>query len=150
MRKATRVDMPESQSRRIISMFCCVGFTLFYLAACGSRSTQSKGEQLYTNLCQACHQKSGVGVRGLYAPLAGTPVAIGDGAVMLEWVMYGIRPASLPRGQYSGAMPQFNFLSDQDAAALLTYVRSSFGNSAPPVSVATVVRVRAAHLESGN
>jgi mono/diheme cytochrome c family protein len=35
-------------------------------------------------------------------------------------------------------MPKFGWLNDADAAALLTYLRSSFGNRAPPVDAATV------------
>jgi len=35
-------------------------------------------------------------------------------------------------GRYATAMPKFGWLNDADAAALLTYLRSSFGNRAPP------------------
>jgi mono/diheme cytochrome c family protein len=115
------------------------------LSGCDKSTPLDRGSQLYANLCQSCHQKDGHGARGLYAPLAGTPVAIGDPDEMIGWVMYGERPASLPRGQFAGAMPQFNFLSDADAAAVLTHVRSTFGNTASAVDAATVAQVRARH-----
>jgi mono/diheme cytochrome c family protein len=78
-------------------------------------------------------------------PLAGTPVAIGDPAELLGWVMFGRRPAALPAGVYHGVMPQFGYLSDDELATILTHVRSSFGNHAPPVTPAMVAAARAAH-----
>jgi len=53
-------------------------------------------------------------------------------------VIRGIRPDSLPSGRYIAAMPQFGWLKDDDAAALLTYLRTHFGNQAPAVDAATV------------
>ena len=118
---------------------------LVALSACGSAPPQERGARLYAGMCQSCHQQNGQGAKGLYASLAGTPVAVGDPEEMLGWIMYGERPASLPRGQFSGVMPQFGFLSDQDAAAITTYVRHSFGNQASAVTPEVVARVRARH-----
>jgi len=78
-------------------------------------------------------------------PLAGTPVPLGDTDVLLGWVMYGKRPVVLPRGAYAGVMPQFAFLTDADLAAVLSHVRTSFGNHAPPVTQQQVAAVRRAH-----
>lgn len=130
-------------NRRMTRM-ALLGALASLLAAC-SQAPQDRGAQLYANLCSSCHHADGGGARGLYASLAGTPVPLGDPAQMLGWVMYGERPASLPKGQNVGAMPQFGFLSDSDAAAVTTYVRHSFGNSASPVTPELVAAVRAAH-----
>lgn len=81
-------------------------------------------------------------------PLAGTPVAIGEPAPLLAWVMFGRRPETLPSGVYHGQMPQFGYLNDQDLATLLTHVRSSFGNHAEAVTPAMVAAARAAHRAS--
>jgi mono/diheme cytochrome c family protein len=118
------------------------------LAACGSggsSSSPSPGARLYANNCLACHQRDGEGVPGVQPPLAGTPVPGGDPGELLRWVMFGERPAALPKGKYSGVMPPFAYLSDADLATLLTYLRSSFGNQAPPITPAMVAEVRAAH-----
>lgn len=114
-------------------------------AGTGPTQTVAPGARLYMANCLACHQADGSGVRGLQPPLAGTPVAVGDPRQLLAWVMYGARPAALPRGAYSGVMPQFSYLSDGDLAALLSYVRTSFGNQSGPVSAAMVAEARAAH-----
>ncbi len=118
------------------------------LAACGSGTPPappSPGARLYTSNCLACHQKNGEGVPQVQPPLAGTPVPVGEPGELLRWVMFGERPASLPRGAYAGAMPQFGYLSDDDLATLLSYVRSSFGNHASPVTPAMVAEARVAH-----
>jgi mono/diheme cytochrome c family protein len=119
------------------------------LQGCGSGGSPaappSPGARLYANNCLACHQKDGAGVPGVQPPLAGTPVPVGDPVELLGWVLYGERPPSLPRGRYAGVMPQFGYLSDDDLATLLTYVRTSFGNSAVPITPAMVAAARAAH-----
>ncbi|MBS0373144.1 MAG: cytochrome c [Proteobacteria bacterium] len=115
------------------------------LGGCGGRAPDSPGARLYAMNCLACHQRDGAGVPGVQPPLAGTPVPTGDPGELLRWVMYGERPASLPRGPYSGVMPQFAYLSDADLATLLSYVRTSFGNQAPPVTAAMVAAARVAH-----
>jgi mono/diheme cytochrome c family protein len=103
-----------------------------------------RGARLYVTNCMACHQEHGEGVAGLQPPLSGTPVPNGDPAVLAAWVMFGVRPSALPRGHYANVMPQFAFLSDADLAALLTYVRGSFGNHAGAVTPEFIAGVRAA------
>jgi len=124
-------------------------FAAGLLVACGggggNKAAPVPGERLYALNCVACHQQHGEGVRGMQPPLAGTPVPVGDPSVLPAWVMFGERPASLPRGQYAGVMPQFAYLKDADLAALLTYVRSSFGNQASAITPEMVAAVRAAH-----
>ena len=109
------------------------------------RAGADAGARLYALNCQSCHGAEGAGVRGMQPPLAGTPVPNGAPEVLLGWVMYGERPAALPRGVYAGVMPQFAFLTDADLAALLTHVRSSFGNHAGPISADAVAAARRAH-----
>jgi mono/diheme cytochrome c family protein len=129
-----------------------------WLAACGggtpgttstasSAPPASPGARLYVQNCIACHQRNGEGVPGVQPALAGTPVTIGDPEPLLAWVMFGVRPESLPKGEYRGVMPQYAYLSDADLAALITHVRSSFGNSASAVGPDLVAKVRAAHAK---
>jgi mono/diheme cytochrome c family protein len=112
-----------------------------------SAATASPGARLYLQNCIACHQRNGEGVPGVQPSLAGTVVTIGDPEALLAWVMYGVRPETLPKGQYRGVMPQFAYLSDGDLAVLTTYIRTSFGNSASAVGPDLVQKVRAAHAK---
>jgi mono/diheme cytochrome c family protein len=95
------------------------------------------GADLFNGSCSACHQPNGEGIPGVYPSLAGSPVVLGDPRALLLWVARGERPATMPPGRYSTAMPAFGWLKPADAAALLTYLRSSFGNHAPPVDAAS-------------
>jgi mono/diheme cytochrome c family protein len=99
------------------------------------------GARLYNGNCIACHQQDAHGIPGVYPSLAGSPVVLGDPAVFALWVVKGRRPESMPAGRYATAMPQFGWMRDADVAALLTYLRTSFGNSAPPVAPAMLSRV---------
>lgn len=105
--------------------------------AAAGRPTQ-RGADLFDGNCSACHQPTGEGIPGVYPSLAGSPIVLGDPRALALWVVRGERPATMPPGRYSTAMPQFGWLEPADAAALLTYLRSSFGNHAPPVEVPTV------------
>ena len=98
------------------------------------------GADIFNGNCSACHQPSGLGIPGVYPSLAGSGTVLGDPAALARWVIEGQRAASMPAGRYSTAMPRFGWLKPDDAAALLTYIRSSFGNHAAPVDAATVAR----------
>jgi mono/diheme cytochrome c family protein len=99
------------------------------------------GADLYNGNCAACHQQDAHGIPGVYPSLAGSPVVLGDPAVFALWVVKGRRPGSLPAGRYGTAMPEFGWMRDSDVAALLTYLRTHFGNAAAPVAPAAVSRV---------
>jgi len=93
---------------------------------------------MYGGNCVACHQQTGVGIPGAYPSLAGSPVVTGDPAELALWVIRGQRPRSMPVGRFPTQMLQFGWMKPADAAALFSYLRSNFGNSAPPVDAATV------------
>ena len=65
-------------------------------------------------------------------------MVLGDPSALALWVLKGRRPASMPAGRYPTAMLQFGWMNPRDAAALLTYLRSSHGNQAPPVEASVV------------
>jgi mono/diheme cytochrome c family protein len=105
-----------------------------------AQPSSAVGERIYGGNCVPCHQQTGVGIPGVYPSLAGSPVVLGNPAELARWVMQGQRPASMPVGRYSTQMMQFGWLKPADAAALFTYLRSNFGNSAPPVDAQTVAQ----------
>ena len=70
--------------------------------------------------------------------MSGSPVVLGDPKTFALWVIKAQRAASMPVGKYATAMPQFGWMKAADAAALLTYLRSKFGNAAPPVPAANL------------
>ena len=106
----------------------------------GAPQSADVGERIYNGNCVPCHQQSGAGIPGLYPSLAGSPVVLGDPAQLALWVIKGQRSRSMPAGRYATQMLQFAWMKSGDAAALFSYLRSNFGNSAPPVDAAAVAR----------
>jgi mono/diheme cytochrome c family protein len=101
-----------------------------------------RGAALYMQNCLPCHRENGQGVPTVYPSLAGSAAVIGDPIELAQWILSQKRPATIPAGRYSTQMLLFGWMKDDDAAALLTYIRSSFGNSAPPVDAAAIARSR--------
>ncbi|HEU5480715.1 MAG TPA: c-type cytochrome [Candidatus Tumulicola sp.] len=108
------------------------------------------GKAVFLVNCAACHQPNGRG-GGPFPPLAGNPaVNAVDSATLIQTVLNGrTGPITVNGVQYGGNMPSWRELSDADIAAVLTYVRSSWNNSAPAVSADQVAAARAPVAMSG-
>jgi mono/diheme cytochrome c family protein len=109
-------------------------------ASSAPSAAAGRGQRIYDANCIPCHQQGGAGIPSVYPSLAGSAVVQGDPAELALWVLKGQRPASMPAGRYSTQMLQFGWMQPDDAAALFTYLRSNFGNSAAPIDAATVAR----------
>jgi mono/diheme cytochrome c family protein len=109
-------------------------------AASRAPDAAETGRRIYSGNCLPCHQQSGAGIPGVYPSLAGSPVVLGDPAALSLWVIKGQRPASMPPGRYPTQMLQFGWMKPADAAALFSYLRTNFGNSAAPVDAAAVAK----------
>jgi mono/diheme cytochrome c family protein len=111
-------------------------------AAAPTAGAADRGSALYMQNCVPCHRDKGEGVPNVYPSLAGSSAVVGDPVELAQWVLSQKRPPTIPAGRYATQMLLFGWLKDEDAAALLTFIRSNFGNSAPPVDAATVARAR--------
>ena len=97
------------------------------------------GKQLYGAKCAACHQGSGLGVAGVFPPLAASEWVIGDEKILTNILLHGVNGEMIVKGnKYNGAMPAWNTLSDDELAAVLTYIRTDWGNTAPPLKAETI------------
>ncbi|MEX0289644.1 MAG: c-type cytochrome [Flavobacteriaceae bacterium] len=104
----------------------------------------SEGQAIYYKYCSACHQIGGKGARGRFPPLAGTDWVTGDKERLIKVILEGLEgPIEVNGKQYSAVMPQHSFLSDEEIADVLTYIRSDFGNDADAVTVDEVAKLRA-------
>jgi len=107
------------------------------------------GARLYERHCVDCHGASGNGMPSAYPPLAGNRALTMDSAVNPIRIVLngGFAPgtAGNPR-PYS--MPPFgHLLNDTEVAQVVSYLRSAWGNNAPPVNGADVNRYRAVPLD---
>lgn len=108
------------------------------------RALFERGRWLFKD-CAACHQEDGKGSPGLAPALAGSAIATGPAGRFARAIMHGLEGEYEYNGaKYQGAMPATQLGSDPDLAAVMTYVRRSFGNSAEPVKPEFIAEVRAA------
>jgi mono/diheme cytochrome c family protein len=108
------------------------------------QASVTRGEKLYTLYCLACHQKSGKGVPHMNPPLTQTSYVSGDKVKLVSWVLKGsTEKADIDGKSYSNNMPAQNYLKDDQIADVLTYVRTSFGNSYPAITADDVKGIRA-------
>ena len=89
----------------------------------------------------------GLGVDGMNPPLAKTDYVLGDKTRLTNVLLNGLQGVDIGGEQYHGVMPAQATLSDAQIAAVLTYVRNSFGNKASAVSAAEVKAVRAGNTK---
>ena len=102
------------------------------------------GKKVYDALCGACHMSNGKGVPSMNPPLNKTEYVLGDKDRLIGIVLNGLQdPIEINGETFQNIMASHAFLSDQQIADVLTYVRQSFGNNASPVTVEEVVERRA-------
>jgi len=111
-------------------------------ASAAADSSAERGAALYAQNCVPCHRENGEGVPKVFPSLSGSPAVAGDPVDLAQWVLSQKRPASIPAGRYPTQMLLFGWMNNEDAAALLTYIRSHFGNSASAVDSALIAKSR--------
>ena len=105
------------------------------------------GRVVYQKACVACHQGSGLGTPGMFPPLGGSEWVNAEGHQrIIRIVLNGLSgPIEVAGAQYNNVMvPWRDILNDEEIAAVLTYVRSEWGNKGDPVPLEEVKAVRAA------
>jgi mono/diheme cytochrome c family protein len=149
-----------SRSRFSMAVLAAVcGFVWLALASCGGGTDEAEIDDAaaadpsmltvrskYRFHCGACHGKDGRGRTNLFPPLRGSSWANGPAAVPIHVVLHGLDgPITVEGERYLNLMPPLGHrLKDDEIARILTYVRSSWGNSARAVTAAEVAAVRAA------
>jgi mono/diheme cytochrome c family protein/glucose/arabinose dehydrogenase len=101
------------------------------------RARYATGQKQFLVTCAPCHQPDGMGRAGVAKPLVGSPWATGPTARAVRIVLHGKEGQML-------MPPVGSTLSDDQIAAVLTYVRRAWGNAASPVSPAEVKEARGA------
>jgi mono/diheme cytochrome c family protein len=95
------------------------------------------GQEVYRNICQACHQPDGRGQEKVAPSLVGSPLALAAPDIPARILMNG------KEGPVGLMPPVGSTLTDEQIAGVLTYVRREWGQDGTPVDVATVKQVRA-------
>lgn len=122
------------------------------LPASPDQTMMASGRMLYEGNCSACHKASGAGVAGLFPALAGAPnVQSADATTIIRVLLQGARSAATDAAPTGPAMPAFGWkLSDDQIAAVATYIRNAWGNRGASVAASSVSTVRSDLAEPAN
>jgi mono/diheme cytochrome c family protein len=107
-------------------------------------AVMNAGEAIYFDNCSACHVSDGSGVPRFFAPLSGSNKVTGpDATTVIRVILEGARAVPTDARPTPLTMPAFGWkLSDDEVAAVATYIRRSFGNAAGPVTAREVESLR--------
>lgn len=105
----------------------------------------TRGKAVYENVCALCHNPDGAGKPNQAPPIAGSEWALGNPNRMIRIPLAGLTgPVQVKGQEWNLSMPAMGAaLSDEDLAAVLTYMRKSFGNNASEITPDQVKKVRA-------
>ncbi len=115
-----------------------------------SPEVMAQGQQVYMQVCFACHQPTGLGLPNMFPPLAASDWASAPKPDrLIRMVLHGVTGPIKVNGQAFTTPaplmpPQGAALNDQQISSVLTYVRSSFGNKAGAVTPEQVKTIREA------
>ena len=110
-----------------------------------------KGQEVYfrDGHCATCHQANGKGLDPAFPSIANSAWVSGDDERLIKLAVYGLMgPLEVNGKKYNGQVPMTPFgglLGDDEMAAVLTFVRNSFGNKAAPIQPEAVRAVRDAN-----
>lgn len=109
-----------------------------------------QGKELYEReaYCGTCHQEHGQGLAAAgYPPLKQSKWVREDKERLIKLTLKGVYgPMTVVNREYPGKVPMTPFeglMTDEEVAAVLTYVRNTFGNKAEPIYPDLVKKVRA-------
>lgn len=118
-----------------------------YQPKSGIGATMAQGKKGYEQFCGTCHGPDGMGKPGTSPPLAGSEWVIAKGFERLAKIpLVGLTgPLQVMGKEWNLQMaPMGAALADADLAAVLTYMRNSWGNKADEVTADDIKAVRAA------
>lgn len=103
-----------------------------------------QGQAIYGDQCAACHGMGGQGIVGLFLRLGGSPLVQQEHATsLMHVVLAGSRAVATEAAPTGPAMPSFAWkLSDDQVAAVLTYIRNAWGNAGSMVAAGDVQKLR--------
>jgi mono/diheme cytochrome c family protein len=116
------------------------------VAGLGAANAAADGAKVYAT-CSACHQPTGAGIPGAFPPLAESEWVNGPVENLIRIQLRGLMgPITVKGTTYNSVMPPNATMSDDEIAAVLTYIRSNFGNKS---SAVTADQVKALRSEAG-
>ncbi|MFP3403533.1 MULTISPECIES: c-type cytochrome [Pseudomonas] len=109
-----------------------------------STPVMRRGGEVYEHNCMACHNVAGEGIDGMVSGFAdNSGIRASSHTNLISTVLIGSRAVITEHNPTGAGMPSFDWkLNDADIAAVLTYVRNSWGNAASEVKAQDVAGAR--------
>ena len=128
----------------VMAIFRVLTLAVFAQAPAATPEQLEEGKKLYMTVCIACHQPMGAGLPGVFPSIVKSEYVSGSAERLVAMVLKGIMPPFKYKDIVYVQMmiPQEAVLTDDKIAAILTFVRASFENSAPPITAEFVAGVR--------
>lgn len=129
--------------KKLLTVFSIVagGVLLISFQDKSLQDSIKRGEEVYTANCITCHMAKGEGLEGSFPPLAKADYIAKDktGKAAMLAVLNGLTDEITVNGKkYSTPMPSQAYLSDEQIADVLNYVRNSWGNKGKTITPAMV------------
>jgi nitrite reductase (NO-forming) len=113
------------------------------IAGLSKEMQMEKGRRVYMQTCFACHQPTGLGLPGVFPPLAKSDYLMADRDRSIRALIKGLSgPITVNGKNFAGVMPPVA-INDDQVANVLTYIRNSWGNTGDAVTIDQVRQVRA-------
>lgn len=107
-----------------------------------TKSSIDRGKAVYEQNCLPCHPADGRSVPKVAPTLINASYVVGDKSRLIGIILKGLKNAEIDGIVYEVPMPPFAALSDEDIAAVLSYIRNSFTNRAGTVTKQDVALIR--------
>jgi len=139
------------KSKVFFNFIMIISIALLYMASTSFKyksdiSVQSKidGELVYKKNCSVCHRKNGKGIPNAFPPLYKSDyLANHSKEEIIAIILKGQKGKLKVNGRvYNNVMSPLNKLSDEEIAAVLTYVSKNFGNNGEEYTPEEVKKVR--------
>lgn len=120
----------------------------YYVRQSESGANRLSGLHFYETNCSTCHGRDGKGIENLAPPLYQSPYVEGKDSALVMIVLHGLQgPVDLYGTAYEfpGVMPALvdnTEYSDQDIAAVLSFVKNAFGRKPRGISADLVRKLR--------
>ena len=105
----------------------------------------AEGKKIFNQSCFACHQANGMGLPGIFPPLANSDYLNADHNRAIGVIINGQEGEIVVNGvKYNQVMPP-QILNDDDVANVMTFILNSWGNSGDMITPEQVQQVRSGH-----
>ncbi len=103
-----------------------------------------RGKAVYDNVCALCHNTDGTGKPNQAPPFVGSEWVLGSPEKMIRIPLYGLNgPVQVKGQEWNLAMPAMGAaLSEDDLAAVLSYIRQSWGNKASEITAEQIRKIK--------